>query len=128
MARLEVGGGRWLEFPLISSRGVDAEIPRLFDEAARAIQREWRVRSVSRKRDLSWLKRSCYVVITEMLALDQTEFFGSRIRAHGRYARGKKGRPNIFQTGLMAIFADDREALNGRAVPHFRWPPKLRVL
>lgn len=114
MAKIEIGQGRWVDFPLESPRGVSAESARLFDEVADAIKQEWRLRSASPKRDLNWLKRTCYVVITEMLVLDIDELFKARSRSHGRYARGEKGRPNIFQVGLMAIFAEDRRALNAR--------------
>lgn len=114
MVKIERSDGRFTELVLESERGVEAESTRLFDQAVRVIQGEWRLRIGPSNRDLGWLKRACYTLIAEILALDQADVFEDRIRAHGRYARGARGRPNIFQTGLMAIFADDRLALNAR--------------
>lgn len=114
MAKIERKDGRWVDLSLESPRGDDAETARLFDRAAHIIQEEWAQRNGPKQRDLRWLKRSCYALIAEILDIDREDLFDSRNRRHGRYARGKKGTPNAFQSGLMAIFADDRRALNSR--------------
>lgn len=93
-----------------------SEATRLFDKAAGAIQAEWRVRqkTFGRRRDLGWLEVTCYALLVQMLNLDLAGLFDERIRQHGRYSKGSRGNPNCFQTGLMALFADDAECLGAR--------------
>lgn len=122
MVRIARLDGRRTEVPLEAPGGGSGETELLFDRAALLIQTEWKQRRSERelhrgprsKRDMRWLKVTCYSLVSEMLRLDQADVFDSRIKQHGRYPRGPRGAPNPFQTGLMALFANDPSALDAR--------------
>jgi hypothetical protein len=95
--------------------GEQNEARRLFDAACRRIQSEWKERSrPGLKRDLSWLAVTAYEVIGELVRNEQDDMFEMRIAENGRHRRGRIGSPNRFQVGLMALFADDPDAVNAR--------------
>lgn len=95
--------------------GEQLEAKRLFDAACRSIQAEWKKRSrPGLKRDLSWLAGTAYEVIGEMVQNEVDDVFEMRIAENGRHRRGRIGSPNRFQVGLMALFADDPNAVNAR--------------
>lgn len=114
MRRLD---GVRIELSLIPRSGPreHLEAKRLFDAARRKIQAEWKKRSrPGSKRDLAWLAVTAYEVIAEMLNNELDDVFEICIEENGRHRRGRIGSPNRFQVGLMALFADEPNAVNTR--------------
>ena len=123
MVKIALVDGRRVELELEVKSSDPREASRLFDKAAKAIQREWLNGTPDqpqhsgkrrKKRDLRWLKVTSYAVLSEVLHLEQHDVFETRIKEYRRYPRGQKGNPNLFQLGLMALFAERPDILNPR--------------
>lgn len=96
-----------------------AEVSRLLDQAAVIICEEWQSRrrsraSASRAASDPSLEKTCYDVLTGFLKAQQSDAFEDRIRRYKRYSRGIRGNTNIFQIGMMAIAAHDRDVISPR--------------
>lgn len=125
-------------FQLENARVVELDIPRCedsveaaqikFDELCHRIVQQFQVMkpkqsisSNSKKRKRpgrstynSWVKQICYEVILVMLYEDQVGLFNRRIRKYSRHAASEKNKINIFQTGIIAIFAHDKKIMGPR--------------
>jgi hypothetical protein len=114
--------GARINIPIEPRSSHPAEAKRLFDRAAQTVQSEWKKRREldpgigpggrKKKRDLRWLKVTAYIILKEMIFLELDDVFEQRIRQYRRYPRGERGRPNRFQMGLLALFAEDAKALS----------------
>ncbi|WP_137754508.1 hypothetical protein [Sphingopyxis sp. L1A2A] len=116
-----------------------------FDRACHAIEREYvrrglwtRAEAASLHEDSHhvWLRRFAYALVRRLIRQGDTELLFDRIKRHRPSQRGRDGNPNIFQSGLKAIFAHRPVNLNPRdqerfgeqlmfAFKHFVPPPFL---
>ena len=100
----------------------------LFEEVAQAVRAEWKVRKIevqanylkALKRPLAegeatpvkpsfreanaWLRMTCYELLSHYVDLGMIEVFQSAIKQGKRRRMGRRGEPNSFQDGLLAIF------------------------
>ena len=110
---------RATSFPLEGAAGIDGcELPRI--EAALLEELAERRALDQLGRDApdglspnNWLKQACYQVILSWHVWDFAEDIDDRIEAAGRLARGtKKEDRDIFQRGLVGLFANNPDALS----------------
>ena len=82
-----------------------------FEEIFKRVSQEYHLRKCEapnlQDSPLRWLKPIAYTLLSFIVEFDLTDVLHARLKKYGRYNRGRGKSSNLFQTGLLAIFADD---------------------
>lgn len=93
---------------------------RLFEEASRVIAADWITRKETGSESSRWLQVVCYQLLQLTIDNGFQKLFDERIARYGRNSRGKKVATNLFQRGMLALFAhEDRYVLDEGERAHF---------
>jgi hypothetical protein len=99
---------------------VDSDDPSEFDRASDMVCRKWEARKRSAGEDrgsrVAWLEGVSYRLLKAIIEsdTDNVEQFEQRSSRYGRDRAGKGASTNLFQRGLMALFAHDPNAITPR--------------
>jgi len=120
--KITLSGGRIVTTDELWFLNDDSEERGMLDGICMQISRDYDLRRARPTHPLrapnakpnSWLKPVCYELVVEFCREDRFDLLEDRIERCGRYSRGRRGDINVFQTGIMAIFAHAPKALGPR--------------